>query len=283
MKELPKFIVVVHVKNSDQAVLQTGVALDNGADGVFLIDHARPDLKLIETYRRVRRSFQHAWLGLNLLGTQPDKAAALIPGDADGLWLDNPEDLTAEELPEDRNWRVFAGAAFKYQLALNEPPAEAVRVASAFDEADVVTTSGEATGEAADIRKVQGMKQALGKRLLALASGVAIDNVRDYLSSVDSFLVASSISSDFHTLEPSKVRALSDVIHGRAAPAAVELSLDEIQSLVSYHLELETRYNREASTRLAAKSDACVDQVRARAEKHHRRRKELSKFLKDGC
>lgn len=47
---------------------------------------------------------------------------------------------------------------------------------------DVVTTSGIATGAAADLKKVETIKSTLNEgKKMALASGVAIDNVEQCL------------------------------------------------------------------------------------------------------
>ena len=58
------------------------------------------------------------------------------------------------------------------------------------------------------------MSRVTGPERLAIASGVTPDNIGDYLPYVDHFLVASGISQDFHTLDPAKVRALAEAIHG---------------------------------------------------------------------
>jgi predicted TIM-barrel enzyme len=73
---------------------------------------------------------------------------------------------------------------------------------------DVVTTSGVGTGHAAEIDKIQGMKQALGDFPLAIASGIKPANVTDYLPHADCFLVATGISKSFDQLDPAAVGSL---------------------------------------------------------------------------
>jgi phosphoribosylanthranilate isomerase len=70
---------------------------------------------------------------------------------------------------------------------------------------DVVTTSGEATGRAAEPAKLQVMHGEAGETPLGIASGITPDNVRAYL-------VASGISVDFHSLSPERVKSLNDLI-----------------------------------------------------------------------
>lgn len=79
---------------------------------------------------------------------------------------------------------------------------------------DVVTTSGPGTGEPPTVEKLATMRQALGDRALAVASGITPENVEPFLPYVDAFLVATGIEHRFGYLEPGRVRALADAIHG---------------------------------------------------------------------
>jgi predicted TIM-barrel enzyme len=76
---------------------------------------------------------------------------------------------------------------------------------------DVVTTSGEATGRAAEPAKLQAMHEEAGETPLGIASGITPDNVRAYTPYVTWFLVASGISVDFHNLSPELVKSLNDL------------------------------------------------------------------------
>jgi predicted TIM-barrel enzyme len=77
---------------------------------------------------------------------------------------------------------------------------------------DVVTTSGKGTGWAADIKKIQKMKQAMGDFPLAIASGVTPENVTTYLPVADCFLVATGISRNFYEFDLAKTRQLINVV-----------------------------------------------------------------------
>mgnify|MGYP003552719058 FL=1 len=109
--------------------------------------------------------------------------------------------------------RVFAGVAFKYQPEDTQPEATCARLASL---GLVPCTSGAATGVAADQEKITRLAKASGNGL-ALASGVALDNVVAYLPYVTHYLVASSISEDTYTLDFEKTAALAGKIHGYTA------------------------------------------------------------------
>ena len=74
---------------------------------------------------------------------------------------------------------------------------------------DVVTTSGVATGNAADLSKIATFRQALADKPIALASGITPENAADY-SNVDCFMVATGINvdQDFYTIDPAKLDQL---------------------------------------------------------------------------
>ena len=79
---------------------------------------------------------------------------------------------------------------------------------------DVVTTSGPGTGLACSPDKVRCMKEALGETPLAVASGVTLENVADYLLWVDCFLVATGVSRSFEELDPLRVEKVVEAVHG---------------------------------------------------------------------
>ncbi len=209
MNALPRFTAVVHVASDAQAIEQTGLALSNGAGGVFLINHEASCWALVTTYRRVRERFPAAWIGVNFLDLDADEAVRVLPSGADALWMDNMNGFDANVLPK-RTWRLFGGAAFKYQKHTQQCDREAVDVAIRLSLPDVITTSGLGTGEAATLGKVQLMRGAVGAdRLLALASGVTPANVASYAPLVNCFLVATGISQSFYEFDPAKVRELA--------------------------------------------------------------------------
>lgn len=210
---------VIHVRDAKQAARNVGVARDEGAQGAFLIGHGMPHAELRKVYRSVRRQYRHFWMGLNFLDLPPTEAFGQVPRDCDGIWLDNariqgsgPEDA-ARHLGQLHQRHAahalyFGGVAFKHQRPVDDL-ARATKTAA--DVMDVVTTSGAATGQPAEADKVARMRRSLGADgVLALASGVTPQNVETYRDAVDIFLVATGISTDFHTLDPARVRALAD-------------------------------------------------------------------------
>lgn len=213
------FIAVVHAETEEQTMRNIAVARDNGADGAFLINHSIARITLLQFHRTACVQFPEFWMGLNLLGVEAATAANMV-GNANGLWVDDAgirnsgdcseaHDLLRLIPPDFRNWLYFGGVAFKGQEPITDL-AGAARRATPF--MDVVTTSGDGTGIAADVDKIRIMKEAVGDHPLAIASGITPENISDYLPYADCFLVATGVSDSHTELNPRRVRMLADAI-----------------------------------------------------------------------
>jgi hypothetical protein len=228
VKFLPKFTPVIHIKSESHAVEQAQVAFENGADGIFLIEHARSHRHLKRAYDAVRQKFSTEWIGLNMLDLSSLDAVANVPQGADGLWLDDGGfyvDVEGTLLANiyranaeicglsprcSHPWTMFSGFEFKYQkpaINLEEAANWAIRYT------DVPTTSGNGTGQAADISKIVTIKSLLGDKPLAIASGITPENVDQFLPYVDCFMVSTGISKSFHDLDPVKTYQLATLIN----------------------------------------------------------------------
>jgi hypothetical protein len=215
---------VIHTPLGEAGALQAiRVAVDAGADGVFLIDQGMSAQQVLALLPRVRQAFPDLWVGLNLLGWDPgDVIRDPLGRTADGLWAD---DAGVDALDEARasaaeaawrqavaetGWRglYFGGTAFKTQA-----PVPAERLPWVAERAarfvDVPTTSGPGTGLAADPAKIRALRAALGDRPMAVASGVTPDNVGPLLPHVDAYLVATGIEARFGVLDPVRTEALA--------------------------------------------------------------------------
>ena len=205
-----------------------GVAHEAGAQGVFLINHDSMTMgwrELLQVHEQVTASFPGWWVGVNCLDVSPREVISHVTSAISGVWVDNAliveereQQPGAEEVLAERQRRgwsglYFGGVAFKYQVQV-EDYARAAQLAARY--MDVVTTSGPATGQAAEVDKIAQMKRALGDHPLAIASGITPENVADFMPHADCFLVATGISRSFEELEPSRVRALMDVVNSIA-------------------------------------------------------------------
>lgn len=212
---------VIHVESNNQALRNIEVARSCGSDGVFLINHGMSPEALLRIYNDSVREFPDEWIGLNLLGVGPSEVFRMVPDTADGVWVD---DAGIDERQEDQDYAeevwaskreskfrglYFGGVAFKYCRKV-EDVQRAARFAGFY--MDVVTTSGVATGKAADVSKIGAMKAVLGPRPLAVASGIAPYNIVKYLPFSDCYLVATHVSTSFFELCPSLLKSLVDTV-----------------------------------------------------------------------
>ncbi len=213
----------------EHALTNTKVALENGADGVFLIGHSMRHKDLIYIYNQVRNQYPEAWIGINFLDltTTEIKKRELLAAiskctDLSAIWMDTlpEEDLNISEWIE-----IFAGVAFKYRNAgaVGEEIMSECARANAYT--NFATTSGDETGSPPKLEKLKAIHHLLkGVTLLAVASGVDEKNVREMLPYVNTFLVASSIClhdprhEGHEYLVPKRVRTLAHIIHQYKPP-----------------------------------------------------------------
>lgn len=227
-----KFYPVIHCVatgegGEDHALENARVAVDNGADGVFLIGHAIHHSELCQIYGSVRKQFPDLWIGINFLDIAASNnwidlfSAARACAGLNGLWLDR---LPDSRLDVSRSVQVFGGVAFKYIDPQLNGQALLIACEKAVRSIDVATTSGDRTGLAPATEKVESIKSYLAGRIpLAVASGVDAQNISELLPHVDIFLVASSLivrdddRGGHEYLVPEKVRELADIIHSYRA------------------------------------------------------------------
>lgn len=225
----PAVVPVIHVRDESQCARNVDTAIEAGAPGVFLINHDFGHAQLLPVIAAMRARFPELWLGVNFLGvTGADAFPVLgrLAGDGvrvDAYWADDAridERLGPEEQSEAAaidavrrqcGWGglYFGGTAFKKQRPVDPDLYEAsARLARAH--MDVVTTSGVATGEAADLAKIEAFRRGAGDAALALASGVTAENAARYARLADCFMVATGInrSGDFYNIDPDRLRRL---------------------------------------------------------------------------
>lgn len=221
-------LTVLHVETEEQTLRNARIAADAQTDGVFLVNHDIPADELLSIHRAVVAEHPDWWIGINCLDLTPLQHLQRIHelGLTDtvaGIWVDNamideksdtqPEAQRFLDLKDEIGWTglYFGGVAFKYQRPVNDIAQAAIKAAPYME---VVTTSGAGTGEAAAVEKIRQMKAALGEHPLGIASGIAPENVTQYLDYADCFLVATGISKSFQDLDPALVEALVEKVRG---------------------------------------------------------------------
>lgn len=225
-----KFYPVIHCidpferRGVSHAGINARIATENGADGIFLIGHGLSYMDIFRIYEQVRTQFPSLWIGINFLDLASDKKWSKLSSVAMGcpninaLWVD---DIPYEKLNLPSTIQVFGGVAFKYINPLISGKELETSCKIAIRCVDIATTSGNKTGSAPDIAKLEAIKKNLaGEIPLALASGISSENVLTFKPTVDIFLVASSICEKKESsrdvadyLVPEKVKWLAELIH----------------------------------------------------------------------
>ena len=227
----PIILPVIHVIDHDQTANNIETLIDAGISGCFLINHDFGVDRFLPIIRSIRACYTDFWIGLNFLAVTGRDAFPVLAAlgeqgcRIDAYWADDArieeckdQQIEAGEIQnirEQTGWigLYFGGTAFKKQREVNPADyAKSAEIASGF--MDVVTTSGIATGNAAEISKMAAFRSALPDTPIALASGITPENATDY-EMVDCFMVATgvNITDDFYNIDPSKLGLLISKCH----------------------------------------------------------------------
>lgn len=215
-----QLIPVLHVMDEEQVSSNLITLKASGLDKVFLIAHEGKYTDPEYLYDLIRLAKDRGfWVGANFLGCDPENELMRPQSiNLDALWYDNSyaglDDDRTELIFKTRNdcadnVQLFGGVAFKYC----EQPKDiiaACKTAACF--MDVVVTSGDGTGIAPDVAKIEQMKAAVGGSKLGIASGITPDNVANF-DSADIYMVSTGISSSFYTFDADKIQKLVEKIN----------------------------------------------------------------------
>ncbi len=212
-----RVLPVIHILDEEQASRNLEVALEAGADGVFLINQDIGAAELIYVLRHVRGRYPDAWIGVNYLGFGFSLAfSQAARKGANALWRDScPRERNTFGTPSKlaSSFPVYVGAAFKYQpeQTLEDAIASVLKI---MEPGDVAVTSGPETGAPPTVEKVETLRGLLPDQFpLAIASGLTPENVASFRPHASVFMVATDISEDFHNLDPAKTRAFVEAAH----------------------------------------------------------------------
>lgn len=225
------FLPVIHVTNNIKAVWDNvSICIEAKADGIFLISHGYKNwTELLEIGREIKKTYPDLWVGYNFLDLTAEQSFKKIEfrDKIDGLWIDDTKAGVSNEYTEylkelninykllkqifyEGNLFYFGGVAFKY---CEQPEDIYEATAVGMNSMDVVTTSGDKTGNAPTIEKIKEMYSITnGTSPLALASGVDEKNITEFLQYVDIFLVSSSISENHEKLNKNKTIKMANII-----------------------------------------------------------------------
>jgi hypothetical protein len=223
MQKLPprRFFVVIHTitNNPRHALHEAEIAMKAGADGVFLIpDYAKGNKKATTEdqflyLEKLKEKLPNFSVGVNFL-VSPEALMPRIYTIQPDLYQTDSSSASKIDKSKLPNTEFFLGLAFKYSRNVHltgDALKEHCEKVSAI--ADVPTTSGDATGVEADLKKIREIRSYLpvGKRL-GIASGVTEENVRMYLQEgVTDFLVATSLIEKVSEMDGSDILSFSKV------------------------------------------------------------------------
>ena len=222
----PIILPVIHVISEAQTAINVDKLIQAGIKGCFLINHDFDVETFLPIIRSIRKGYPDFWIGINFLAVTGFNAFPILASlknegcRIDAYWGDDARidehqrhQAEAEAIAKTRQecgWTglYFGGTAFKKQRPV-DPNDYDISASLAANFMDVVTTSGIATGNAAEISKITTFRSALPDTPIALASGITPDNALDY-KMVDCFMVATGINidDDFYNIDLQKLNLL---------------------------------------------------------------------------
>lgn len=205
---------VIHYANDSQAMTNAERAFDAGCDGVFLIHMAGENHLLGPVARLIKARWPDKLVGVNYLGVAPEQAiAANIADGLDMTWTDAQlthsegapwaaADRARHAMASAPTHLLFAGVAFKHQ---KPEPAPELAAQKAVELGFIPTTSGVATGVAAEADAIAQLKAQMGVGPLAIASGITPENAAQFTPYLTHILVATGVSSSFYFFDFEKL------------------------------------------------------------------------------
>lgn len=210
-----RVIPVIHHKNLDTSLYNANLAFSCECDAVFVISMHGNDNAAFETAKEIKNLYPNKLIGVNALTLKPIDALSkshllgldMTWTDDTGIYRDtsNQPSLVKEyiEFINKHSKHEFYGSfSFKYQVADNNPELTATIIT---DYNMIPTTSGEATGIAADVNKIINISNSLREKSsqyrLALASGLTPKNIKTYSPYITDAIVSTGVSKDFYTFD----------------------------------------------------------------------------------
>ncbi len=210
-----KILPVIHYQNNDQALRNADVAFEASCDGVFLIHMEAEDHLLPEVALKLKSKYPDKLIGINNLSLHADASVRQnIELDLDMTWTDSQltyskskpwheAKFVMRDKAKKHDHLLFSGVAFKHQKPEPNPELAAKK---AIEFGFIPTTSGSATGVAAESSKVLHIRNALRpKDPLAIASGITPENAREFAPYLTHILVSTGVSSDFYNFDMQKL------------------------------------------------------------------------------
>lgn len=208
-----KIIPVIHHINEELTIKNAQLCFENNVYGLFIISMEGNNDGLSALAKKIKNKFSILKIGVNHLGySSIESVYEGLNYSLDMIWSDEPI-VTSYEIKEEAykiekelknsSLKFFNSVAFKYQA--EEKNIEKA-VSNSKNLGFIPTTSGQATGVAAEVEKIQKMKKELGNYSLAIASGLTPENIHTYNKMIEYGLVATGISKSFYEFDEKKLK-----------------------------------------------------------------------------
>lgn len=251
MKKYPQYLVALHVVNLGRTMEQAKIILENGADGVLLVNNGEHILStddypnLFDVALTVKEYYPNHVVGINPLDLSTLEALQhFSKTNLDVLWTDNvpiqesvgeayltDQYTTLIERLRKNDQKFYGGIAFKYQLQ----PQNLELVTKTASNYFTVITSDDRTGHAPSVEKIARMRKVIPtEKSLGIASGITADNITEFLPLVDIFIIGTSVAiGDGHGVnafyyDAAKVAAIRSKINEyvNPTPSATNVALN---------------------------------------------------------
>lgn len=219
----------------DHTVKQCDIAVDNGADGVCIIAGQLGITihQLNEAARLIKGKYPKTFVIINYL-IDPSFSMRSIPHYVDGIWTDQGVDgrgyqrdiIEASFVRGRIDWNGIWFAGFFHKGGDLRQPENDEKLKILTDnllelhQSVIPTTTGLGTGIPADLSSINRLYKMIdGRKKMAIASGITIENVSSYLPYIDYFFVGTGVEKktnhNIHVgfLDAQSIRQLSSIIH----------------------------------------------------------------------
>lgn len=213
---------VIHAHDVAHGIEQARVALENGADGIALIDQycgadavGRIAAKVCLMVKDTKDLLVNILQGDGTLGPGLGRMVGC------GVWADSltPALEVAMRHGHADQLTLLCGFGFKYQAETDLEAGYRLALAEGLSRRPdgwfdlVPMVSGRATGLAPGQVLIRRIRSLIGHRTpLAIASGITAENIGTYLQEATHFLVGTAVEDGQHCIVPAKVQELAAIV-----------------------------------------------------------------------
>ena len=218
--------------NVKEGMRSVHTAVASNADGVFLIGQGMDkETMLGPMYTTARTSYPDLWIGANVFEEEPSDVIRKYKHKLNGIWSNDAgvdslnfksslkvmnDMINACIEPSGRVWKGTYFGGMQIKTCPHTSTKQFNRLTYLSHHIDVITVFSLAAEKAPDLYSIEMLRSVIGAdRHLAIASGITLKNVSQYLPYVDAFLVADGIESEFGELDPHKTKDLIDIVQLR--------------------------------------------------------------------